>query len=400
MRQLIVENFGPVANAKIEIRKFNLFIGEQSIGKSILAKLITIFTDYLNLWLFKVNGEKAWNEVLKAYDLGVYAKGEYSINYTERINGINVSIKISPIAKDCRMTNDQNMDITVGDAFLKMLEAKPWFHDSTMKALEALEAKEENFPEFISYIRNSLYIPAERIIAAQVNRLLPIITMGKEQMPMNLLRYLSELNNAKAAFSDLKLDLLNVAYSKKEDEDWIVLEDKSEIPLKIASSGIQSTLPLLLVFNYGVEKKEYASFVVEEPECNLFPQKQVELLQELIRKTYPDDRILTITTHSPYLLSAINNYLYAGRLAREIPEQKKEELRSLIRDDMWLDINDCAIYSLGKKINKGEYSLNLVDPDSGLIDFNYLDGVSLTMGEEFSKLNHMYVLQQRAQRNK
>ena len=399
MRQLIVKNFGPVSDASIEIRKFNLFIGEQSVGKSTLAKLIAIFTDYMNLFLFSADGANAWKKTLESYDLQVYAKKPYTIRYEEQVRNIAVSVGIHNGIVTTHVA-ENGIELTDNESRFKALMAnKPFYHDENIAKFRELPADQENLPMLLEYIRNSLYIPAERIIASQINKLLPVITMGKEQLPMNLLRYMSELNNAKVTYPKLQLDLLNVTYAKKQEEDWIILSNNDELPLKLASSGIQSTLPLLLVFKYGMEKKEYASFVVEEPECNLFPQKQVELLQQLIHSISDDDKFLTITTHSPYLLSALNNYLYAGRIAKELTESK-DDLKAIVSEDLWLKSDDCAIYSLGETINGGEYYLDLVDPNTGMIDFNYLDGVSLTMSEEFGKLNNLFIRYQRAKRNK
>ena len=41
--RITIKDFGPIKNADIETKKFNIFIGETSTGKSVAAKLITIF---------------------------------------------------------------------------------------------------------------------------------------------------------------------------------------------------------------------------------------------------------------------------------------------------------------------------------------------------------------------
>ena len=41
MRKLIIRNFGPVLDAELELKAVNLLVGEQSIGKSTIAKLIS-----------------------------------------------------------------------------------------------------------------------------------------------------------------------------------------------------------------------------------------------------------------------------------------------------------------------------------------------------------------------
>ena len=40
---LTIKNFGPIKKAKLRIRKYNIFIGDTACGKSIAAKLISIF---------------------------------------------------------------------------------------------------------------------------------------------------------------------------------------------------------------------------------------------------------------------------------------------------------------------------------------------------------------------
>ena len=81
MRKLLIQKFGPVTNAELEIRDMNLFIGEQSIGKSTIAKLITIMTDYYSLIELVTMGLNGWEEQLKAYNLQAYNVGDYFIKY-------------------------------------------------------------------------------------------------------------------------------------------------------------------------------------------------------------------------------------------------------------------------------------------------------------------------------
>ncbi|MEN9611395.1 MAG: hypothetical protein RLZZ628_2209, partial [Bacteroidota bacterium] len=42
IEKLIVNNFGPIQKADLDLRKVTVFIGEQASGKSILAKLVAI----------------------------------------------------------------------------------------------------------------------------------------------------------------------------------------------------------------------------------------------------------------------------------------------------------------------------------------------------------------------
>ena len=72
MKNLYVEGFGPITKAELDLRDMNLLIGEQSIGKSTLAKLITIMTDYSCLALMISAGLNGWLQHLVTYNLSIY----------------------------------------------------------------------------------------------------------------------------------------------------------------------------------------------------------------------------------------------------------------------------------------------------------------------------------------
>ena len=81
MRKLIIKNFGPVLNAELELKAVNLLIGEQSVGKSTIAKLITIMTDIFSLVTIIRDGHDGWIYQLKTYGLDIYSKDDYHIQY-------------------------------------------------------------------------------------------------------------------------------------------------------------------------------------------------------------------------------------------------------------------------------------------------------------------------------
>lgn len=391
MARLKIKNFGPVKDAHIEIRRLNLYIGEQSIGKSTIAKLITIFTDYVTIACLcsKKTQKNVWGNLLYSFDLQNYITSiDYTIVYEAEIDGHSIIVKInsegiySEVKKDSSCLNDSEI-------LMFMLEHKPIYHDEQLNVFD----KDISFETFTSHLadiaRNSLYVPAERALGSIANKLLPAMMMSQEQMPKNLLRFINELNNAKAKYSNYHLDILNITFKSVNDNDYVVFENGKSLPLRETSSGMQSLIPLVMLLEYGKENKQYESFVVEEPECNLFPEKQKQLLELLVSSIYASDRILTITTHSPYLLSALNNYLYAGDLARTLSDKSKESLASLVDSQLWIDADECAVYSLGEEINDGVYCKSIIDTETNLIDFNYLDGVSLSMSEKFSQLEKL-----------
>lgn len=242
-------------------------------------------------------------------------------------------------------------------------------------------------------MNNSLYVPAERILYSVISKLMPALQLTKSTITDNFLRFMVELTNAKSTYPLLDIPLLDISYKNDGSEDYFILKNnKNEYPLTTASSGIQSTIPLLLVLQYAINKREYSSFVIEEPECNLFPEKQVELLKFIISVVKNDNRTLTITTHSPYLLSAMNNYLYAGTLVHNFGDNIRESVSEILSESYQLKPGECSVYSLGERINgDGVYCKSLIDEKTGMIDYNTLDSVTSIMSEEFDKLEEAYI---------
>lgn len=393
MKELYVKNFGPVTEARIVLREINLFIGEQSVGKSTLAKLITILTDHISLCNLIHERYSEWEKQLKTYNLDIYGEEKYQIIYDVEENEIKFRMTISNKKLNIDSLKDDDEQGKI-DLMFKLFQSKPVFHQEkileTIKEIGVEKGRELLFTEWMN---NSIYIPAERIIYSVATKLLPALSLVKSAVPQNLLRFMIDLENAKAIYPQYEIPMLGITYKNENAEDvFIINENDKKYDLRAASSGIQSVIPLLLVLEYAVKEKEYASIVVEEPECNLFPEKQVELLKHLIRVVKNENRTLTITTHSPYLLSAMNNYLYAGALVSEYGEKIQAAIDKVLPPDMQLKPNDCSVYSLGKNINGDDtYCKSLLDEETGMIDYNSLDGISESMSEEFSLLEDAFI---------
>ena len=397
MRKLYIENFGPVKQADLELRDVNLFIGEQSVGKSTIAKLITILTDYISLCGLIEGEHEQWEKQLQMYSLDGYAEDNYKVSYEMEEGGIRLRLQIQTAAFACNMTKNHKRVIKKENIIRELVMLKPLFHsDVIVEELKRLSSKnDENarMKAMMEFMNNSLYIPAERIVYSVITNLMPAFALAKSSVPQNLLRFLVDLNNAKATYPEYDIPLLGISYKQNNSDDYIVLKGKQkELPLNSASSGIQSTLPLLLVLQLAVNNREYSSFVIEEPECNLFPEKQVELLKYILQTVKSNNRTLTITTHSPYLLSAMNNYLFAGTLVEKYKDNIKDSVEQVLPAAYHLKPGECSVYSLGEAINgDGIYCKNLIDEQTGMIDYNSLDTISATLSEEFEALENTYI---------
>ena len=59
MQKIIINNFGAVKNAEIDIKKVLILIGEQASGKSTIAKLIYFFRSLRDDLIVQIINEKS-----------------------------------------------------------------------------------------------------------------------------------------------------------------------------------------------------------------------------------------------------------------------------------------------------------------------------------------------------
>jgi predicted ATP-dependent endonuclease of OLD family len=131
-------------------------------------------------------------------------------------------------------------------------------------------------------------------------------------------------------------------------------------------------------------RDEKTSRIIEEPEAHLFPIAQKQLVELFALMVNQDiDNQLIITTHSPYILAAFNNLLFAKRVIEKNPNAE-EEVSKIVAPEFRLDAKEFAAYSLSHS-EKDEYCTSIMS-DRGLISENYLDTVSDVLGNEFNIL--------------
>jgi hypothetical protein len=99
------------------------------------------------------------------------------------------------------------------------------------------------------------------------------------------------------------------------------LMQEDEAAVKVVE-GIQQILTNLF-------KTQNVQFILEEPEQNLFPSTQRDLVYHLLENCFnKDDNQLTLTTHSPYILYALNNCMMGYLTKDNMPQDEQKELPS------------------------------------------------------------------------
>lgn len=396
MESIIIRNFGPISELEITLKKVNVFIGEQGVGKSTLAKLLSCCRDFV-LYFLIVNDrpEDDIMTIFKMYGIHDYFKENTYIEYHD-----NKLLNLKYLDGRFEVTHDQFPKSVLKQCLVDLLSVGiksacnilgiPIVEKLTNEDLERILLEKGTL--VVSNLRTSFYCPAERGTASILSNSLASILLSNIPLPRPLVEYMSFFEKARQEYPSFKIPFLNLSYAYENGKD-IVMVNGAPVQLEYASSGIQSILPLLMVIEYCMQNGFFSSFTIEEPELNLFPTNQLHLLQTLIAKTNSENCKLgswTITTHSPYLLSVFNISLLAGRIAAKFPEASKD-LESIINPVYIIRPDEISVYELTTGGNNASCCKSILDDNTGLIKSNYLDSVSDIISSDFNQLYKLYV---------
>ncbi len=387
MSRIRIKNFGPIKEGNqsndgwIDIKKVTVFIGNQGAGKSTVAKLISTFT-----WI-----EKA------------LVRGDYNKKWFERKNILKNQYLNYHRLENYFKTN--GVDNTVieyeGDAFSIVYEKG---------SLVISEVRNKEYP-----LPQIMYVPAERNFITYV-KTPKELKLSSE----SLKEFLTEFDNAKNEMKGLeKLPINNIGVEYDKLNDTLNLKGENyKVKLTEASSGFQSLVPLYLVSSYlansvkkqsetnketmssdemqrfkkGVEeiwnnnnltdeqkrvalsvlsaKFNKTAFIniVEEPEQNLFPTSQWQMLQSLLKcNSMNKGNRLIITTHSPYIINYLSIVIQGEYLESKIKKSSNKDillskLYNLIPKQALVSANNVVVYQLDEK-------------DGSVIKLETIDGI-------------------------
>ena len=398
MERLIVKNFGPLKDVDIELNRINLFIGENGSGKSVLGKLVTIILDILNnsdeknirknfvdlnisfftkktiiqfiskdIEIFSFKNEtfsyKYYHEDIKKM---LNLKERYTELENQKIESLTKikKIKKSIILKfiDFLFRTNYNKEL---DSFEKKIE----------KSINETTSLEKDITEHNNKLQKYLtskYIPAERNLISLFNKSIYSFLSADIALPKFIISFFSDFEKARNEI--IELSFLDVKYIHAE-KDKIYYNENEFLNLEHASSGIQSALPLYLTVKYFSNR--HSSIIIEEPEQNLFPKAQKETVEYIVGELGVENTLFMMT-HSPYILTALNNLI----LANDVKEQKGvEALKGIVEEKYCVPFEEVSAYSLvdGK-------SVSIMDKEDRIIGVNVIDSISDEVSETFDKL--------------
>jgi predicted ATP-dependent endonuclease of OLD family len=445
MQKLIIkEQFMGVKPCTIEFNKFLLLIGEQASGKSTIAKLIYFFQTipdslYDNAIITRSKSMSFdyvahINQIIRQKFLETFGPTSRGPRFEiEFFYDNHTSWKIFQAPKNGFTFSEAKDDIKdkIATAFRKYINSP---------RLEDIETDEITFRQqfrqdldkiFIRKTNASTYLIAgistlvafpdifENVIEKQFEKLLEDEVKeqdfekrqrtGNEKLMYDFVKWSKSvrnnfknngrnfqsfglaLNNRPSTEKIRKITeiILKGIYQSTEFGEQIKLPNNNlPVAMKDASSGQQEVIRILqgLFLSVGLSnRKEF--FVVEEPEAHLYPLAQKELINAfaVFINTIKEGRLI-ITTHSPYILACVNILLFAHYVS--IKTDEPGTVTANVPREYWLDSAIFNAYSLGQSES---YCIDIKNPETGLIDQNYLDTISEQLGMQQHELYNLLV---------
>lgn len=428
MTILKIKNFGPIGDNRdigensgfftVQFLPVTVFIGPQGSGKSTVAKLFSTFT-----WL-----EKA------------LVRGDVSddkISNTRVFKNLCVRQEISEY-----FCNDTNL-IYEGDVYTFEYSEKEQLFKATLKTdiLKSYISPKIQYISAARNLLTILYkVPSSSLVDREGNTIeilsnIPFMVnnLNKEyihalkklakdgfHLPVRQTRVFHENHNTFIKTGDKKISM-SAASSGIQSitpllivSEFLSIEVRKELfeKLQVISANLKRRIEkelskinnenMLEQFNlYCMGGKEILNAnddilqlekflktfipscfinIVEEPEQNLFPETQAKVLYELLKcRDTAEHNKLVISTHSPYILTALNNAI----LANDVFKKSGKSIDELPKNRMVSFENVSAF----KFENSG--IISITDDETRLIDASQIDGCSTDINEAFDKLKDL-----------
>nr|WP_302508259.1 hypothetical protein [uncultured Prevotella sp.] len=427
MRKITITDVGPITKtATIEFKRFCILIGPQSNGKSTMAKILSTC-----MWLEK--------EACVSLSESVLDDGQAFVDLVENFHRMH-----NYIHSDRSVIEYESPFVSIkynkGDfqlSFKNNLEynrTKISYMPSdrniiTMKDIEKRELEPTNFRSFLfDWLDTNRHY--------DVNHKMPILNLdmqyyhddkAKDRMDMlaheNGVTYNIPLYDASSGmqslvpmsvlmhylvtgyFDNYGKDLSFEQQKKNTDLAWAITKmvttkyypqevkklEYREVYYTLvrdkANDGdvdaVQQMQEIKELYGHLVNPKSI-SFVLEEPEQNLFPQTQVDLFNDVVALCNGEHASAAfITTHSPYILAAANILLFVDILKKQ--GVAEELIKNAISTTASISIDDFSAYVVSEGTCR-----SLIDDETHLISENELDLASEYNAEIFDKLSELY----------
>jgi len=425
METLIVKNFLTLKDINFKVNSINILIGPQAEGKSLIAKLVYFFKiipQWFSFSVFNQYQKKEFDNLLLRDFTDIFPSYSWTGNIFEikyTYDNTDAEVIIYPKILKSKKTK---LYIKYSDGIIKTFKKLKSKYSQYLKKMSLPQEKRDDkilielnkevadfFHGHLSrgqQIETMTYIPAGRSFFLNIkSNVWSFIKTGAEieyfikdfgNTFENMKKHYDQNRSIKQGnvpqLFKIVEQIIKGSYHFDKYADWIY-STKLKRPTWAmkTSSGQQEFVPMAVVLCAlgAIGLKEYAqTFFIEEPEAHLFPDSQ-KLIVDLFGLLYNIDQRrlgLFITTHSPYILTALNNLIQADNTLQKIQNKPnmpdlKKKLFKIVPKNLMISFDHISSYYLfdGKVID-------LLHKQNRIIDSNRIDYISNELQVTFNKL--------------
>lgn len=412
-KKIEIFNVGPIKEVKIDLNSINVFMGAQSSGKSTIAKIISFcswvekdVTTNQSLEEYKINNRYFIEKLQIFHKLKGFINEKSTIRYESNF----VKFKYSNDNFNIEWINQYDYK-----------RVKISYIPSERNLVVLPEIKKVEFPA--NYIRSFLFDWYDASNQFSEDKKLSLLSLGFEYYKSNSGEDLIKgnehnilLTNASSGlqsltplismvdyiidFKDNNTSIVNIESSIKVHTNLISeivliplyneeIKDEYEYIQKYSESirrykeedkettGLMDKYKTIL---NNLFKTHSSNLIIEEPEQNLFPETQKALVYFLLNKC-KDKHELTLTTHSPFILYALNNCMMSYLVKDKLDNDDLNKINCI---ESSINPKDISIY----QIENGK--VNSIQQEDGLIGKNYFDDKMKEIMDEFYVMLNYY----------
>lgn len=423
MRTIKVKNVGPIQEAFLVLKKLNILIGPQSTGKSTLAKLACYCS-----WVEK---EICLNQSSEKFESEGYF--EENLVTFHKLNGFITSNSFIEFRSDFVIFKYENNSFHFewGEKRTEYKRVKTlylpaernivavitnWFevsfeNNNTRSFLADWERVRKNYTQKDSLeildlgkyffdinsktdyilIGNSINVPIANA-SSGLQSITPLQTLFhfySEAYYKNdiwkkedTIKYMERIKDVSQKLFDY---IKNIIPSESNDPIWEKVyqyNDKNKTDHSFEEiTDKKNDNVLIALFRYvnDLLTPNSTAFFIEEPELNLYPAAQRLLMNQMVKSINKADHSLFITTHSPYLLTSLNNLMYAADIGKYL----EEDVNNIIPKETWVNKSDVGAWKIDAKTSVLH---DLIDTETSILKVEELDDVSNIINGEFDEL--------------
>lgn len=396
MKHLIIRNIGPIKEAELELKRFNFLIGPQSSGKSTVAKILST-CEWIEKEVETTRNEQAigngdsfrnlvegFHKMESYFDKDKESYVQYKTDFIEiEYSHRDLSIRLNHDAKYNRqkicyipaernsVTLQELQGLELGQTNLRSFlfdwfNAREFYKSNNKMDILDLGVRYYYDPDQlknkdrIEHVNGKTYdIPLSNS-SSGLQSVTPLIVML--QYYSN--QYFAEYDIKKSFEQESKVKKLRAVLTrevaleqykpgyKEEDVANLVAQFNADLRKEEPNA-----LKIFEAYERAIDRliiPDRTTFIIEEPEQNLYPFTQVALL-EAILKLCKNGRAhgCTITTHSPFVLNYLNVLIvrHYKQIAGKVGLNPDELSVYATEDGRLLDM-------MQKNSKTGEYSVN------------------------------------------